>query len=218
MNSFDKYIKRVGLSGRSSTEASLNNSIKVFELKFNTSPSFYQVDIDGSLTDVIINKTKNTKIKQIHFRYGYKPDIGSIVTHQNKRYLLLETDKDEIFTFGFMEECNNTFKVQTGEEERVQVGYDHLSRPYYEYKKVEKDEPCIVRDRYYSTNENAQLPLPDGKLDIYIKYQESPSFNINKEFSMYEKTYKIADISYVDVVEGVGIMRIHAERRDNRDE
>lgn len=218
MNMYDKYIQRLDLSNRPNIDVIVDRSSDLSELNFHTSPSFYQVDIDGEMVDTIINRTNDYNIKLIHFRRDYDAKVGSVITFQDKRYLLLETDEDVIYSFGKMEECNNVFKVQNGEAERVQIDTDRFGRPIYDYVVNYIDTPCIVRDKYYSATENTQLPLPEGKLQIVLKYQESPNIEINKEFEMYGKPFKIADISYTDVVDGIGIMTIHAERRDDRSE
>ena len=218
MNIFDEYAERVGMSTRPNTDSRILASIEYHERNFHTSPSFYQVDIDGELVDTIINKTRYHNIKEIHFRRDYEVKIGSIVTFNDKRYLLLEKDRDEIYSFGKMEECNNTFKVQTGEAERVQVGVDGRGRPKFKDKYGFEEVPCIVRDKYYSSSQNQPIPLPEGQLQIVMKYIEAPNIEVNKVFKMYGREYKITDISYINVQDGVGIMTIYAEKRDDANE
>lgn len=216
MSLFDDYKKRLGMSNRSNTEATLQSSIDDFERNFSSSPSFYQVDIDGELIDTIINKTNRNNEKLIHFRHDYEARIGSVITFKDKRYLLLEKDRDEIFSFGKMIECNNTMSIQKEEEKKILVGYDEFGAPVYKYEKAYEEEPCVVRDTYYSASENAQLPLPEGKLEILLQYQVMLNIKINEEFEMYDKTYKITDVGYVEVIDNVGYVKIHAERRDDR--
>lgn len=217
MDIFEEYSGRLGISGRSATDATINRSKNDADRLFHTSPSFYQVDIDGEITDTIINKTNDYKVKLIHFRYDYEAQIGSIVTFKDKKYLLLETDKDEVYLFGKMEECNGHFSIHTGEVERVEVGVDGFGRPIIEETPVTFEEPCIIQDKFYSINENAPLPLADGQLIISLKYQKAPNVKVNKEFVLYDNTYIITDVNYVDAQNEIGIMRIHAERRDDND-
>lgn len=214
MSLFEDYKKRLKMSDRPNIDVTISSSIRGFEREFYTSPSFYQVDIDGKTADTIINKTNRYNEKLIHFRHDYEVRIGSVITFKDDKYLLLEKDRDEIYSFGKMTECNNTIKILTGEE-NVLVGHDQFGVPIYEVKKTHKDEPCIVRDTYYSASENAQVPLPDGKLEILVQYQPMPNIDINKEFDMYNKIYKIADIGYVNVKNEIGYIKIHAERRDD---
>lgn len=202
------------MSNRPNTDALIDSTISSVERDFHTSPSYYQVDIDGETVDTIINKTTRYNEKLIHFRRDYDVKVGSIITFKNDKYLLLEKDRDEIYSFGKMTECNNTLEILK-EDREVLVGYDNFGAPIYKNEKVYVDEPCVVRDTYYTAGENAQMPLPDGKLEILLKYQVMLNIEVNNEFKMYGKTYKIADIGFVNVEDEVGYIKIHAERRDD---
>lgn len=215
---FDDYVKKIKMSknSKSGSNSILSHSKDYFYNHFSLSPSFYKVLINGEEVDSIVNRTSNHAIKQIFFRYEFQPEVGSVIKYRDKPHLLMEVDRDSMVVFGKMEECNNTFKISTGEKRRVLIGHDHLGRPHYDYEVEEVAVPCIVRDKYYSSNENTQLPLPDGKLDIYIGYVESETLEVNHEFTIHNKKFKIADISYVDVSGNSGIIRIHAERREGK--
>lgn len=217
MDSLDKYARRVRLTGRSTVEASIKESIRVMEELFHTSPSFYEVKIDEETVDTIINKTNNYDVKLIHFRKSYKPVVGSIISFKDDKYLLMEKDEDEVYSFGKMEKCNYLIKIQTSEE-KIVIGYDERNRPIYDTVANYKDEPCILRDKYYSSNDNTQLPLPEGKLEIYIKHQKALNIKINEDISIHDKIYKISDISYIEVIDGEGVTKIYAERREDADE
>lgn len=216
MNYKEKFIKRHKLSGENSREAYLNQAIKAFERDFDSSPSFHQVDIDNELVDAIINRTNRYDEKLVNFRHGYDPNIGAIVTFKNDKYLIMEKDFDDIYTFAIIKKCNYVIPIKIGEE-REFVGYDYRGKPLYETKELFKHLPCIVESKYYSSNENAQLPLPEGKLTIYTKYIPDTSFQINEEFLLYDKRYVVADIDYTRVLDGVGIMEIIVERKVGRE-
>lgn len=218
MNSFDKYAKRLGMSERVTTDKRLEASKNKFERNFNTSPSYYNTDIDGEFVDTIINKTNNYSVKLIHFKSNYSPRIGSLVDYNDKYHIILEIDNDEIFTFGKMEECNYFIDVQLGEKEKVLIGYEDNGRPVYDYQTRYKREPCIVKEKYYTSDENAQLPVPEGKLEVILQYQDIPNLTVNSEATLYDKTYKIVDISHINVVDEVGFLKIFAERRENEHE
>lgn len=218
MNIFDKYTKRVGTTLNSESKAQIDKNIRLMEEKFNTSPSFYVVDIDGEQVDTIINKLPTHDMKRIHFRNEYEPQVGSVISFKDKKYLLLEKDSDEIYSFGKMQECNSTISIISEDEEKVYIGDDVRGAPVYEYETKTIEEPCVVTDKYASVNDNAQIPLPEGKLVIQLKYQRSPSLEVNSVIGMYDRAYKIADLSFTDVQDGVGVMRVHADRREIGDE
>ncbi len=210
---FDNYIAKLKMSKSANTEALIENSKTFLDNNFTTSPSYYIVEVNGEEEGVIINRTTNYNVKKVYFKSNSKPELGSLIKYKDEFYILLSKDEDELVLFGDMEECNNTIKIQKEEAKEELVGYDQDGRPHYKEVVNFEDEPCIVRDTYYSTSENAQLPLPNGKLEITIKYQPMLNIDVNKEIIMYEKNYKITDINYVNVIDGVGYVKINAERR-----
>lgn len=216
MNSLEKFKKRMEMKGSSVVESVANRSRRVLDDMFSTSPSYHIVEVDGEKVESIIHRTNQYNIKQIHFKYDYEVNVGSIIAYEDKMYLLLEKDKDVLNSFAKMEECNSTIEVQVGESERVKIGEDERGRPIYDHITKYKNEPCIIRDKYYSSNDNSQLPLPEGKLDILLKYQDASNLVVNYEFNIQKKDYKVSDLSYVDVVNEVGVMKIHAERREDK--
>lgn len=215
MDSIDKFAKRMKRRGSNSTDATIRSSLRSANELFSTSPSYYKVEVNGEKVEAIVNRTRDYSQKLVHFRPDYDIQVGSLVNHEDQMYLILEKDKDEIFSFATMEECNSTIKVQVGDKEKILVGTESNGRPVYDYKTNYKDEPCIASDKYYTASANTALPLPDGKIDILLKYQELPNLQMNDEFIMYEKTYKVADVSYTKVYKGEGIVKINAERREN---
>lgn len=216
MKAFDKFKKRMVLNGQSTKDRLVRQSRRVAKNKFKTSPSFDIVDVDGKLTEVIVNRTNDYDIKLIHFHYDYRPIVGSNIKLQEDVFILMEKDRDVVYSFGKMERCNSTFRVQVGKAEKIQIGTDDRGRPVYDLVAKYKNEPCIIRDKYYSSNDNASLPLPEGKVDIFMKYQQADNLAVNEEFDLHGKKYKISDVSYVGVVNSEGVMRIHAERREEK--
>ncbi|WP_133065294.1 hypothetical protein [Virgibacillus profundi] len=204
------------MSGKSAVEAQLNEAIKSFERDFNTSPSYYSVDIDGVMVDTIINKKTKYDEKLVNFRHGYNPLVGSVVTYKDNKYLLMETDEDDIYRFGVMKKCNYIIPVKVGET-KVFAGYDHNGQPYYTTEIEYEDVPCIIDSKYYSSNDNAQLPLPEGKLSVYTKYVPDSNIQTNEEYVLYEKRYIVADIDYTKVINGVGVIEIIVERKVDKE-
>lgn len=216
MNYREKFIKRHKMSGENGREAYLNQAINAYERDFDSSPSFHQVDIDGKVVDAIINKTNKYNEKLVNFRHGYSPDIGAIVTYKNDKYLIMEKDFDNIYTFAIIKKCNYTIPIKVGEK-KVFSGYDHFGKPQYKIEELYEPLSCIVDSKYYSSNDNAQLPLPEGKLTIYTKYIPDTNLQINEEFLLYGKRYIIADIDYTRVTNNIGIMEIIVERKVGRE-
>lgn len=217
MNYLEHYKKRVTLNGDTSTEASINRSKEDFNRRFKTSPSYYLSSIDGEPIDTIVNTTRDYNIKLVNFRHDYTVRVGSVVNYKGENYLIMEKDKDEIYVKAKMELCNNVFQIETGRE-RTLVGENEHGAPVFREEVTYRQEPCIVREKFYSTNDNAQLPLPEGHLLIVMQYQEAPNISINSEFTLYGKKYSISDVGYTSVINGEGTMEISAEREVQKNE
>lgn len=211
---FDKYVKRLNRKGSNATQAEINKSRMITEAKFDTSPSYYNVDIDGEMVDTIINRTANFDVKRVNFKYDYPVVKGSIVSFKEDKYLITEIDRDEVYSFANMEKCNGLFPLEYVED--VVVGRKPSGEPIIEQRKTIKEEPCIAKTTYYSTNENAQLPLPVGRLNIFMKYQKADNLKENSRFVLFNDTYSISSIQTIQVQDGVGIVEISAERRQDK--
>lgn len=217
MSSIDRYVKRLQKNGGNSRESQINQTIKSYERKFASSPSYYEVLVDGVKTDAIINKignrnTRKYETKLINFRHDYKPKCGSVITFDNENYLLMETDHDPIYSFGRMTRCNQAITLSFNQEE-VFIGYDDRGRPLYETSSEQKEFPCIVSSERYSSSENTQLPLPSGHIVVYMTYIENEDLAVNKEFMFFGRKYKIVDIDLTQVEEESGLIEILMDRK-----
>lgn len=215
MNYLNKYSKRLRMGGESSKDALLNRNKRRLEHEFSSSPSYYEVDINDKNVGVIINKKTNYDEKLIHFKQDYDVQVGSIVKYKNDSYLIMEKDFDELYSFAIMKRCNQTVPFEISNEE-VFVGYGDNAEPIYKNKTTHRDLPCVVDSKYYSSNENSQLPLPEGKLSVYTTFVPESSIQTNEEFNLYEKRYIVADVDYTRVINGTGVMEIIVERKVGR--
>lgn len=214
MDYLDFYAKRLNKKGTSAIQADINKSRELTSMEFQSSPSYYKVDIDGILVDTIINRTTDYNVKKVNFKYGELADEGSIITFKDDKYLLMETDYDEIYSFGKMEKCNGIFPIKS--VTRTVVGRKPSGEPIIKETIVQKDEPCVAKTTYFSTNENAQMPLPVGRIVLYMKNQESDNLVINAEFEMYGDIYSISSIQKTRVKNDIGVIEITAERRQDK--
>lgn len=210
MSYLDHYVKRLKLIGDNATDAQIKRSQTFMDRQFETSPSYYKIIVDDNMVGAVVNRTNDPKEKKVHFLYDYEIDIGSVVLFKNHNYLVTEKDRDEVYNFAKMSFCNGLLKIETDRKREI-IGYEG-NRPIFDYVITYKDEPCVVDSKYYSSNENAQLPLPEGKLSILLKHQEIPNLGVNKVFHMFDKKYKVVDIGYTNVYQDVGFIEIIAER------
>ncbi|PXA11768.1 hypothetical protein DD899_13540, partial [Staphylococcus pseudintermedius] len=80
----------------------------------------------------------------------------------------------------------------------------------YEYESI----PIVVDVKGYSISDNAILPLTEGRVIIYMRY-ESRYLNhvtLNYEFELFNDTYKITDIQLDKVVGDEGYIALSAQK------
>jgi hypothetical protein len=174
--------------------------------------------------DVVINGQESTKVliyqkwdssSETKKVIGQISDIerGYLLEHDGMKWLITTLPEDnKIYRKAEMQLCNSTLPIQSGKT-RVLKGYDKDGRPVYkEDYTVNKLEPCIAETKFPSRDGNEQLPLPEGNINITLKYQVADNIQPNKQFSMYGNTYKITGVDYTKVINDKGIMIVSAER------
>lgn len=208
----EHYKSRLNLNGKSARDGLVKRTKRISNQTFSRSPSYYIANIDGVERETIINNTSRYEEKLINIKPEEVLNLGSVIEYKEDKFILVEKDQDEIYKFGKMRICNNKFTIKKTIDKKL-VGKNPNGSPKYEETIEEKKVPCIADDKYYSASQNAQLQLPEGKLTIIIQYQEDmPNVKANTQFNMYNKRYKIMDISYTTVVDNIGYVTIDAER------
>ncbi|MGG3892018.1 hypothetical protein [Metabacillus fastidiosus] len=212
MDYISRYIKRLDNRGSDPTNAAINTSKRLQNDKFNTSPSFSVVLVNGHFTDSIVNNETKYDEKMISFRPDTAVDIGSIVEYKVKTYLLISFIDNEIYPKGKLKLCNETFPL-TGDLVCREVGRDFLNRPILECTpSSQKSLPCIVENSYYIEKYDNAINLPENQLRVTIPYTVHKDIEINKEFSMYGEMYKIIGIDRTQSIGGIGLMTIICRR------
>ncbi|MCA1025672.1 hypothetical protein LCM23_06180 [Cytobacillus kochii] len=108
--------------------------------------------------------------------------------------------------------CNSTFPISTGETE-VFLGHDKYGRPIYDIVDgTTVHIPCVAETKSSINNRNQQVNIPEGSIQITMAYLESEDIQINKEFSVFNSSFKISFIDYSSVINQKGVMVITAER------
>lgn len=182
--------------------------------------------LDGfSAYDVIIDDDKQTRLliyrkwdanSQTRKVIGKREDIeiGNILEFEAHKWLVTTFPEDnKIYKKAEIKLCNSTFHIQS-DKTRVLIGHDGDGRPIYEEQyAIDYHEPCVVENKVVSTQDSGQILLPEGQLNITMKYIEADNVKLGSEFRMYEETYEIRDIDYSKVINGIGIVTLNGRRR-----
>jgi hypothetical protein len=209
------------LSGYELEEFS-DNAISAFEEILNNSPESYIVTINNKKKiKAIIQSKSSVAIERKMHTHIDEVCLGDLVDHKNKKWLVVDfVDDNKMHSSTTIKLCNSTFPIKYNKRKVLLTDdegnpiLDQLGRPVYrEEYEVEKDEPCVVETK--TTNSllhTGQIQLPNGQIQIILKYQPSDTIKLNYEFEMFNDPYKIIDIDYTNVIQNKGVVIIRAKR------
>lgn len=208
----DNYRNRVGANP---IERFINQSKRRTSELFRNNPFYQLISVNGSEFDSIVAQGKTSEDKTILF----KPDVdiskGAICEIGSNFYILKDFQGEgihDIYPTATAKLCNSKFPVKRNKT-RISLGVDADGRPVTIDSYAEEYlEPCIAETTYPSVDGNSQLPLPEGNINITMKYQLADNIVVNQNFEMYGQTYEIVNIDYTNVVNDKGIMIIRGKR------
>lgn len=219
MSYFDVYKSRLKAYGNSSDEVTINTSKYIVNKSFDDSLFSTVISIDGVNIDVIVNQGNVSDEKTVLLRPDKVVNKGAIAIIEGLNYLIIDFDTNKVYPIAKAKLCNSTFPIKTNKtlvQKTDQNGnpvYDRFGDPVYiEVGGELVNEPCIVETTFLSRDQNTQLPLPEGRIHITLKYQKADCLKINYEFNMYNSRYKIYDIDYTKTISETGLMTIIANK------
>lgn len=211
MDYIDLYKKRLGMSGKTLSEAYINNTQRYIDNTFKESPNLKKAIHLGKEIDIRVLSSKKTnglsKIKDdyrkvIFQNLKYDSDKGDYIQFDGFYWLIIDKD-DNLKNSVTVEKCNNNLKWE-----------DAYGNIY--------NCPCVVsQDTFYNTGIDVTKPmiLGSGKLTIWAKYDEYTStIKRDKRFIVGNHPYKVTndDITTL-IIDNVGIMTIIMEEVEELD-
>ena len=211
MDYIDLYKKRLGMSGKTLSEAYVNNTQRYIDNTFKESPNLKKAIHLGKEIDVRVLSSKKTnglsKIKDDYRKVifqdlKYNSNKGDYIQFEGFHWLIIDKD-DNLKNSVTVEKCNNNLKWK-----------DAYGNIY--------NCPCVVsQDTFYNTGIDVTKPmiLGSGKLTIWAKYDEYTStIKRDKRFIVGNHPYKVTndDVTTL-IVDDVGIMTIIMEEVEELD-
>lgn len=219
MNYFDKYKKILTSQGSNLGEFVINNSKASAHQSFINSPTVKEVIVDNIKDRAIVSiSSKDYFDRQFLFPPDYsKAKVGSYIQFKEYIYLIMRHNDDDVYPNFHGKFCNEDFLVPL-KTERVKV----TTNNGYTYKDVVTTEkvPIVVDSKGYSIADNAVLPLPEGRVVMYMQYKPLylEKIKINYEFELFKTKYKISDIQLDNVFKDSGYLTLSAQRVVGTDE
>lgn len=155
---------------------------------------------------------RSGKLKKMLTKSGQSA-IGDLVKINEENWLVTTVPEDNsISQEATIEQCNNTLDI-VGKPVEVIVGYDPMGRPIYETVPGDiTSYPCIVKTSFYMSEDDKQINLPSGRIQITIQYTDNPDIVEDTEFAMYSRTYRIVGLDYTQSINKKGLIVILADR------
>lgn len=219
MDYFDKYKKILSSQGSNLGEFVINNSKSSAHQSFINSPTVKDVIVDEVPDRAIVSiSSKDFFDRQFLFPPDYdKAKLGSYIKFKDYTYLIMRTNDDDVYPNFHGKFCNEDFLIAM-KTERVKVSTGNG----YTYKNVTETEsvPIVVDSKGYSIADNAVLPLPEGRVVMYMQYKPIylEKIKINYEFELFKTKYKISDIQLDNVYKDFGYLTLSAQRVVGTDE
>jgi hypothetical protein len=189
---------------------SLKNTAKQSVLaSFEDSPAYKLITINGVSTGVRIEKGKLSNEMTLLFKPGTVVDIGSLCVIDTVNWLVMDSQKDEIYPKAKISLCNETFKWKD------QVGTVFLY-------------PCVATNLRYITREidsnRNNISTLEGGLYIYSQ-QNSTTLTLKprQRFIFGSQVYHISgidDITFTDSnnVGAIQFTLMLTEKNDEKDD
>jgi hypothetical protein len=175
----------------------------------------YDVLVDGVAKKVVIQSKNSYNSKgDTSYIIGKKGDlnIGSIVDHDNKKWLIpSHIDDFKIYVKGVIQFCNSTLTIP-GDTTKTQTGTDSMGRPIYdETTSPSTSLPCIAESKVYMSEDQEPINLPNERLVVTIPYTNNDKIKLNFEFDMYGNRYEVSHVDRSQVIGTVGILQLTAD-------
>lgn len=185
---WDLYKTRLEINGTSLKDRQVNSVVDAINNDFKSSPSFFEVSINGGTTltgvQIVDNSTnaanKVDYIRKIIMKPSDSISVGDIVDWDSKKWLVISAEKfSDLYWYGMMQECNNTLKF---------------------YKKQNQtsilfEVPCIFSDGSVSLEEGRFLSLPSGHYLITIPSGYIAKSDMNMRYIINDAPYKTFGIN-----------------------
>lgn len=190
MRYYDVWKKKMGNHGSSISESRLNTSKELFIREFKNDPSYrratlQKLDLTEEEIDIrVTNVERTTAQKRIVFLPDSNIEVGSYIKHNNKSYLIIECESDNVIApYSIAKYCNQTINLK---------GW---ATPI----------SCVCEDTAYNDKGEINLDyfsMVDGKIAIYVpvnditnKLQQNMRFIFNHNKMMVFEIISIKNVS-----------------------
>lgn len=220
----DKHRAYMNTYGNSVAEQRSNSTMNFISSKFQDSPFYKVVQINGvdkgvrieDMTSIVRSNNFNDILFDNKYMFLQPNDtcnMGDYVLFDSVNWMVTDYNAhDPIYPKAKIERCNNSIIVVTGNTEVV-TGYDTMGRPIMSGNELTDTLPCIVKDHNGNGRFNNDISAPSDRIGITVQYNSTgKEIGEDDEYTFYNRTYKVVSIDFSKVYNDVGFISLNAIR------
>lgn len=218
MVDYSAYFDRLSAQGGSHQEATQNFTKRQAVNYIMSSPSRVSVYVMQLMEDVeskrfelirgyaqhaIVSNKESFYRREVLAPPGAGFHLGLYLKYEDMYYLIVESNKDDIYLNSLMVLCNYSLEI-VGDVIRIRDGTDEFGRPKWKEERIVYEIPCAIESKEYSIAENSPIPLPDGVINITIPYHENINIPVNYMATFNGETYQVTSANEEKVIAPIG--------------
>ncbi len=198
---WDLYSTRLKIDGNTFKERQVNTVVNAINNDFTSSPSYFEVSINGNTTltgvQIVDNSSNESNkidyIRKIIMKPSDSISVGDIVDWNSKKWLVISAEQfSDIYWYGMIQECNNTLK-------------------YYK-NSVLFTVPCVIESqtRLYSLGQdsNKYISTVSDEIIVYIPNNtDTENIKVDDVFKIGRRNYKVLTVQDV-IMNGLLVLKM----------
>lgn len=220
MDFADKYVRRLNYSGVNFSESYKNQSKRILTEEIRQSPDCKYVKLNNSieLTPCIVRDLDGFVKRKFSFIPDTVINIGDYIYQDQDVYIGIEQNKDDITPYLETRLCNATFPIKTESsydyfrDDQGNIVHDDVTNEpiLIPIENTDINLPCVVENKYRVSDKSEQMWVADNDITVILPYHAD--IKMGNTFEMYGDIYKIVNIDFTKVINGVGILTLRGEK------
>lgn len=207
------YKSRLQAEGNNVVEAIKQTTKNANIQQILSSPTRTDVTLndEDKMYPCIVSDINTFKKRRFLFLPDTKIDVGNYIHHEGYTYLATDKTTSDTYPQLIAEVCNDEFPI-TSTITKIEKGKDRFGKPVYEEIVNHTYVPCLVESSYSKSSDVDSFPIPSGRIEISLPYQITDNTKYNFTFNLNGDNYSVKDLDLVNVINGIGYMKIIAEK------
>jgi FtsP/CotA-like multicopper oxidase with cupredoxin domain len=193
---FDKYRARLQIQGGSMAQAFFNDTANFINQTFSQSPTYVQINVDGTPMDTRVIRTEFPWIKNLLFRPNTKINIGAVVEVGSETWLVSKFEPHPLYPKAEILKCNESLRWKDSN----QTFYSH---------------PCVQQSlhREVAYTQDALMQTIKYQIRVFVQLNnDTKTIKIGQRFILGSTAYIVVGIDDVsNVYDGAGLIEIMLE-------